>query len=130
MLLPSLFASSLPLVPLRPSTRTTRTFEAIYAGCIPAFVVDRNLFPFQDILDYSRFSITIPESEAHRAEDILASYSAERLADLQANLLRVREAFLFKEGEEWERKGPVFFSLVSMAMRLELEYPQVGSCVQ
>ncbi|GAA5884240.1 hypothetical protein JCM16303_002422 [Sporobolomyces ruberrimus] len=108
---------------------TTRTFEAIYAGCIPAFIVDRNLFPFQDILDYSRFSITIPENEAHRVEEILSVYTPEQLDDLQANLVRVRDAFLFKHGEEWERKGPLFFSLVSMAMRLPLQYPQVGSCV-
>ncbi|GAA5987842.1 hypothetical protein JCM5350_003168 [Sporobolomyces pararoseus] len=108
---------------------TTRTFEAIYAGCIPAFIVDRNLFPFQDILDYSRFSITIPENEAHRVEEILSAYSPDQLDNLQANLVKVRDAFLFKDGEEWERKGPLFFSLVSMAMRLPLLYPQVGSCV-
>lgn len=109
--------------------RTTRTFEAIYAGCIPAFIVDRNTFPFQDILDYSRFSVTIPENEAHRVEEILEAYDDERLFELQANLLKVREAFLFQEGREWERKGPLFFSLVSMAMRLPMEYPQVGSCL-
>ncbi|GAA6064452.1 hypothetical protein JCM10212_005201 [Sporobolomyces blumeae] len=108
---------------------TTRTFEAIYAGCIPAFIVDRNLFPFQDILDYSRFSITIPENEAHKVEEILSAYTAEQLDSLQANLVKVRDAFLFKDGDEWNRKGPLFFSLVSMAMRLPLQYPQVGSCV-
>ena len=109
--------------------RTTRTFEAIYAGCIPAFIVDRNTFPFQDILDYSLFSVTIPENEAHRIEEILEAYSDEALSSMQAHLLKVREAFLFKEGFEWARKGPLFFSLISMAMRLPLEYPQVGSCL-
>jgi hypothetical protein len=108
--------------------RTTRTFEAIYAGCIPAFIVDRNIFPFQDILDYSRFSISIPENDAHRVEEILSSYTEAQLAELQANLVKVREAFLFDEGREWERRGPLFFSLVSMAMRLPLQYPGVGSC--
>jgi len=111
------------------SRRTTRTFEAIYAGCIPAFIVDRNLFPFQDILDYSRFSVTIPENEAHRIDEILSAYSPEQLDSLQANLVKVRDAFLFDHGDEWNRKGPLFFSLVSMAMRLPLKYPQVGSCV-
>lgn len=112
----------------RTPCRTTRTFEAIYAGCIPAFIVDRNLFPFQDILDYSRFSVTIPEADAHRVEEVLSAYTPAQLAELQANLVKVREAFLFKDGEEWDRKGPLFFSLVSMAMRLPLEYPAVGSC--
>lgn len=111
------------------SRRTTRTYEAIYAGCIPAFIVDRSSLPFQDILDYSRFSVTIPENEADRVEEILESYDEVTLFEMQAYLLKVREAFLFKEGEEWERKGPLFFSLVSMAMRLPLGYPSTGSCL-
>ncbi|KDE08122.1 hypothetical protein MVLG_01603 [Microbotryum lychnidis-dioicae p1A1 Lamole] len=107
---------------------TTRTFEAIYAGCIPAFIVDRNLFPFQDILDYSLFSVSIPESEAHRVEEILESYPEQQLIEMQAVLVKVRDAFVFDHGHEWERKGPLFFALVSMMMRLDLGYPQVGSC--
>ncbi|GAA5888016.1 hypothetical protein JCM6882_000250 [Rhodosporidiobolus microsporus] len=124
----TLNASKFCLLPRGIPAWTTRTFEAIYAGCIPAFIVDRNLFPFQDILDYSRFSVTIPENDAHRVEEILSAYSEAQLAELQANLVKVREAFLFQEGNEWERRGPLFFSLVSMAMRLPLQYPSVGSC--
>ncbi|BGP13960.1 hypothetical protein JCM10213_005544 [Rhodosporidiobolus nylandii] len=124
----TLNASKFCLLPRGIPAWTTRTFEAIYAGCIPAFIVDRNLFPFQDILDYSRFSVTIPENEAHRVEELLSAYTEDQLAELQANLVKVRDAFLFKEGEEWERRGPLFFSLVSMAMRLPLQYPAVGSC--
>lgn len=48
---------------------------------------------------------------------------------MQAYLVKVREAFLFKEGEEWGRKGPLFFALVSMAMRLPLGYPATSSCL-
>ncbi|GAA6027035.1 hypothetical protein JCM8097_006057 [Rhodosporidiobolus ruineniae] len=124
----TLNASKFCLLPRGIPAWTTRTFEAIYAGCIPAFIVDRNLFPFQDILDYSRFSVTIPENEAHRVEEILAAYSPAQLAELQANLVKVREAFLFQDGNEWERRGPLFFSLVAMQMRLPLQYPSVGSC--
>ncbi|GAA6016582.1 hypothetical protein JCM10207_002849 [Rhodosporidiobolus poonsookiae] len=124
----TLNASKFCLLPRGIPAWTTRTFEAIFAGCIPAFIVDRNLFPFQDILDYSRFSVTIPENEAHRVEEILAAYTDAQLAELQAHLVKVREAYLFQDGNEWERKGPLFFSLVSMAMRLPLRYPAVGSC--
>ncbi|KAL8286616.1 hypothetical protein RQP46_004144 [Phenoliferia psychrophenolica] len=116
------------LIPRGIPAWSTRAFEAIYAGCIPAFVVDRNIFPFQDVLDYSLFSVSIPENDAHRVEEFLAVYTDAQLSQLQAHVLRVREAFLFKEGEEWERKGPLFFSLVSMAMRLYLGYPEVSTC--
>ncbi|BGP53963.1 hypothetical protein JCM8202v2_001535 [Rhodotorula sphaerocarpa] len=124
----TLNASKFCLLPRGIPAWTTRTFEAIYAGCIPAFIVDRNLFPFQDILDYSKFSVTIPEADAHRVEEILAAYTPTQLAEMQAHLVRVREAFLFDDGHEWERRGPLFFSLVSMAMRLPLQYPATGSC--
>ncbi|GAA5859151.1 hypothetical protein JCM1840_003777 [Sporobolomyces johnsonii] len=124
----TLNSSKFCLLPRGIPAWTTRTFEAIYAGCIPAFIVDRNLFPFQDVLDYSRFSVTIPENEAHRVDELLSAYTPAQLAELQANLVKVREAFLFKEGAEWDRKGPLFFSLVSMAMRLPLQFPAVGSC--
>ncbi|KAK4704368.1 hypothetical protein P7C70_g1847, partial [Phenoliferia sp. Uapishka_3] len=116
------------LIPRGIPAWSTRAFEAIYAGCIPAFVVDRNIFPFQDILDYSLFSVSIPENDAHRIEEFLSAYTDAQLFELQAHVLRVREAFLFKEGKEWQRKGPLFFSLVSMAMRLNLGYPEVGTC--
>ena len=72
--------------------------------------------------------MTIPENQAHRVEEILADYDDATLFEMQAHLLRVREALLFKEGMEWERKGPLFFSLVSMRMRLALEFPLVGGC--
>lgn len=106
--------------------RTTRTFGAIYAGCIPVFLADRNIYPYQDVLDYSRFSLTIPETEAHRVEEILGAISDDHLVALQSALLAVREAFTFDEGHEWERRGPFFFALVSMAMRLRLRYPRTS----
>ncbi|SCV74444.1 BQ2448_8083 [Microbotryum intermedium] len=124
----TLSAARFCLLPRGIPAWSTRTFEAIYAGCIPAFIVDRNLFPFQDILDYSLFSVSIPESEAHRVEEILETYSEQQLIEMQAALVKVRDAFVFKERHEWERKGPLFFSLVSIMMRLDLGYPQVGSC--
>ncbi|TNY22501.1 Proteophosphoglycan ppg4 [Rhodotorula diobovata] len=124
----TLSASKFCLLPRGIPAWTTRTFEAIYSGCIPAFIVDRNSFPFQDVLDYSKFSVTIPEADAHRVDEVLATYTDAQLVELQAHLVKVRDAFLFAEGQEWERRGPLFFGLVSMAMRLPLTYPAVGSC--
>ncbi|KAK4058870.1 hypothetical protein OIO90_000316 [Microbotryomycetes sp. JL221] len=135
----TLNSSKFCLLPRGIPAWTTRTYEAIYAGCIPAFITDRNLLPFQDVLDYSKFSISIPESEAHRIEDILSTYSEIQMIELQRNLLKIRDGFLFiVEGNqnqdkdlislEWDRKGPLFYSLVSMSMRLDLEYPEMGTC--
>ena len=105
------------------SLRTTRAYEAIYAGCIPVFLADRNYPPFADILDYSAFSITIAENSIHKIEDILSGYSADDIAHLQVAGLKVRDAFLYQEGFETERKGPLFYSQLSMALRLPLLWP-------
>lgn len=99
--------------------------EALYTGCVPAFIADKNIYPFQDIFDYSLFSVTISENEAHRIEQILQLYDEETIASLQVNGLRVREAFLYANESGLERTGPLFYALVSMKMRLSLSY---GSC--
>ncbi|KAK4053778.1 hypothetical protein OIV83_001434 [Microbotryomycetes sp. JL201] len=118
----TLNASKFCLLPRGIPAWTTRTYEAIYAGCIPAFIVDRNLLPFQDVLDYSKFSVTIPESEAHQVEDILARYTDSQMTELQTNLLKVRDAFVFGvdkgsgkaedvTASEWDRKGDLLSAL-------------------
>lgn len=119
---------------------TTRTFDAIFAGCIPVFLVDRALQPYQDVYDYAQFSLSIPENEAHRVEEVLAAVGEEEAGRMQVALLKVRESFVFREGgkggsEEWERgargegRGPAWMGRVGMAMRLGLGYPSVGSCL-
>lgn len=75
------------------------------------------------MLDYSRFSVTVPENEAHRIEDILGAYTDEQLVALQSALFTVRDAFIYDEGREWRREGPLYFALVSMALRLGLGFP-------
>ena len=116
---------------------TTRTFDAVFAGCIPVFLVDRNLFPHQDVFDYAQFSLTIPENEAHRVEQVLEQVGEEEAARMQVALLKVRESFIFREegGGVWERgargegKGPAWMGRVAMALRLGLGYPSAGSCL-
>ena len=116
-------------------SRTTRTFEAIYSGCIPAFVAERNLWAWSDILDYSTFSISIPETRLDQLEEILQSYDDAAVARMQTALLKVRDLFAFREAGEggWEgddgsdgmdgRRGPIWMTAASMALRLGLRYP-------
>ena len=121
---------------------STRTFEAIYAcarrlcdladglsGCIPAIMADRNTFPWEDVLDWSTFSITIPETtSASRVDALLESIDDATVAALQAAVLRVRDLFIYapathEPAEELERLGPLRMALVSMAMRIDLSWP-------
>lgn len=66
-------------------------------------------------------------------DSILSKYDSATILELQANLLTVREAFVFREdGREWEGDllNPARMTLISMKMRLDLKYPEEGSCLE
>ena len=55
-----------------------RYFECFLLNAIPIYIYDDiNWLPYQDIIDYSKFSITIHESELCNIESILNSISKE-----------------------------------------------------
>ncbi|KAH8930086.1 glycosyltransferase family 47 protein [Atractiella rhizophila] len=97
--------------------------EAVWVGCIPVFVYDRNHLPFADIINYSAFSISVPELSTSSIYAVLQSFPSTRLDQMQAAMLKVREAFVYRDSSEWERKGPIHLALVSLSLRLGLRYP-------
>ena len=70
-------------------------YDGILCGCIPVFFQDPHqkvvTYPFQDILDYSKFSVTIPSNATTRFWDILMKYKDDpgKISDLQKNLYDV-----------------------------------------
>jgi len=50
------------LVPRGLSSWTLRLFESILAGCVPVLINDHIRFPFEDALDYRRFTVKWPEN--------------------------------------------------------------------
>lgn len=63
-------------------------------------------------------------------EAILAAIPLEKVEEMQANLVAVREAFIYstdeKPEEELERRGPMFFALHEAGLRLKTKYPVKG----
>lgn len=106
-----------------------RVQDAIYAGCIPILMSDGTHFPYADVLDWTRFSIRVSPTELDHLEDILLAIPAEQVEELQANLMAVREAFLYASDEspedELSRKGPLYFAMQSARMRTRTTYPMI-----
>lgn len=111
----------------------TRLVDSMYAGCIPVLIGQAAHFPFYDMLDWGKISIRVEPSDLTQLEDILFSrYSLEDLERLQANIMLVRDAFVYplddvddaviREGMI-ERRGPLFFALHSTRMRMLTEWP-------
>lgn len=106
-----------------------RVQDSIYAGCIPVFLADGTHYPYADVLDWSKFSVRLSPTDLDHVEDILAEIPLEKVEELQANLVAIREAFLYSTDdapeEELNRKGPLFFALQSARIRLATRYPTV-----
>ncbi|KAK4705911.1 hypothetical protein P7C70_g288, partial [Phenoliferia sp. Uapishka_3] len=110
--------STFCLLPRGMTGLTSKLGEVLYAGCIPVFVADSTLRPFHDVLDYSLFSIQIPELHLPRLNDILRSYNDAELQSLQAHGLRIRDYLLWKDVIEEDQAGPLDLALVATKMRI------------
>ncbi|MDJ0839295.1 MAG: exostosin family protein [Acidobacteriota bacterium] len=65
-----------------------RMIESMNAGCVPVVISDGYILPFNDLLDYSSFSLHVPELQVQRLEAILEE-NLPRADTLQAESLRV-----------------------------------------
>eukprot|EP00850_Spirogloea_muscicola_P011458 SM000071S21082 [mRNA] locus=s71:240370:241760:- [translate_table: standard] len=76
-----------------------RIFDAIVSICVPVVVSDFIELPFEDILDYSTFSIFVSTNQAvvpGYLVNLLRSVSQEKLEAMQEQLRRVRPYFLYE----------------------------------
>lgn len=71
-----------------------RFFEAMLLDCIPVyFWDDQEWLPYREILDYSKFSISIEEADILRTYTILKSISEEKYVSMLEELKKVRHYF-------------------------------------
>lgn len=105
-----------------------RVNDAIYAGCIPVLIAEASHYPFASMIDWSEISVRVHPTELDHIEQILNAIPLERVEQLQANIIAVREAFLYASDEEPEaeldRRGPMFFALHEAGMRMRTKYAQ------
>ncbi|KAG8872690.1 hypothetical protein FRB97_007421 [Tulasnella sp. 331] len=111
----------------------TRLVDSVCAGCVPVLIGHAAHFPFFDVIDWRKISVRIETAELDRVEEVLVSrYSLEDVERLQANLMLVRNAFVYPLDDEDDsvvrekmvaRRGPLFFALHSAGMRALTKWP-------
>ena len=79
-----------------------RFFEAMQLDTVPVyFWDDTEWLPYKDVLDYSKFSVSIHESEVDKTAQILKSISHERYLSMVEELKRVRPYFTLEGMSEY-----------------------------
>ena len=79
-----------------------RFFEAMLLGTVPVYFWDDiEWLPYKDVLDYSKFAVSIHEGDIQRTADALKSISAEQYQRMQAEIERVRHYFTLEGMSEY-----------------------------
>ena len=87
------------LIPRGNTPWTRRFFDAAVRGCIPVVLSDPVSFPFEQLIDYSRMTIKLPEQWAPRlAHELRERTNASAMAALQRRLHRAWPAFVYDGG--------------------------------
>ncbi|KAJ7535929.1 hypothetical protein O6H91_12G051000 [Diphasiastrum complanatum] len=72
---------------------TARISDAIHYGCVPVIISDHYDLPFANIIDWSKFSVIISQTDIPLLKTILLSISDAAYSQLHKNVLKVRKHF-------------------------------------
>ncbi|KAL1194645.1 putative glycosyltransferase [Cardamine amara subsp. amara] len=83
------------LCPMGYEVNSPRIVESIYYECVPVVIADNFVLPFSDVLDWSAFSVVVPEKEIPRLKEILMEIPMRRYLKMQSNVKMVQRHFLW-----------------------------------
>ncbi|EXC35480.1 putative glycosyltransferase [Morus notabilis] len=72
---------------------SARIADSIHYGCIPVILSNYYDLPFNDILDWRKFSIIVKESDVYQLKQILQNIPDEEFLALHRNLIKVQRHF-------------------------------------
>ncbi|CAN6988216.1 hypothetical protein IGI04_001874 [Brassica rapa subsp. trilocularis] len=83
------------LCPMGYEVNSPRIVEAIYYECVPVIIADNFVLPFSEVLDWSAFSVVVPEKDIPRIKEILLEIPMRRYLKMQSNVKMVQKHFLW-----------------------------------
>ncbi|XP_042503811.1 probable glycosyltransferase At5g03795 [Macadamia integrifolia] len=119
-------SSKFCICPMGYEVNSPRIVEAIYYECVPVIIADNFVPPFNEVLDWSTFSVTVAEKDIPNLKDILLAIPWRHYLSMQINVKMLQKHFL------WNTK-PVRYDLFHMILhslwfsRLnQIELPQAS----
>ncbi|KAJ6796681.1 putative glycosyltransferase [Iris pallida] len=93
-------SSKFCICPMGYEVNSPRIVEAIYAECVPVIIADNFVLPFDEVLNWSSFSVVVPEKDIPNLRDILLGISLRRYISLQTGVKQLQRHFLWHASPE------------------------------
>lgn len=87
------YKSKFCICPGGSQVNSARIADSIHYACVPVILSDYYDLPFNDILNWRKFSVIVKEKDVIHLKDILQSFSNQKYASLHASLRQVQKHF-------------------------------------
>ncbi|XP_011087960.1 probable glycosyltransferase At5g20260 [Sesamum indicum] len=81
------------ICPVGSRATSNRIIMAIRYGCVPVILADYFELPFNDVLDWLKFSVVLSEEDVYDLKYILRGKAGEEYSRLHSNLIKVQKRF-------------------------------------
>ncbi|GAB2300842.1 hypothetical protein Dimus_034876 [Dionaea muscipula] len=88
-------SSKFCICPMGYEVNSPRIVEAIYYECVPVIIADNFVPPLDQVLDWSAFSVILPEKDIPKLKEILLAIPLKRYLKMLANLKMLQRHFLW-----------------------------------
>ncbi|KAF3340032.1 putative glycosyltransferase [Carex littledalei] len=83
------------ICPMGFEVNSPRIVEAIYYECVPVIIADNFVLPFEEVLDWSVFSVVVPEKDIPNLKNILLGISLRRYLKMHTCVKMLQKHFLW-----------------------------------
>jgi putative beta-1,4-xylosyltransferase IRX10 len=103
-----------------------RFFDSVALGCIPVIIADNIELPFEEFIDYRKFTVKVMESDISNLKSILLSIPKQRIVKM---LKELRKSWIHFTYQQPKSKKEDAFALIlrKLARKVQVYKPSGGS---
>ncbi|TXG51170.1 hypothetical protein EZV62_023694 [Acer yangbiense] len=83
------------ICPMGYEVNSPRIIESIYYECVPVIIADNFVLPLSEVLDWTAFSVVVPEKDIPKLKEILLAIPLKRYLTMLFNVKKVQKHFFW-----------------------------------